>query len=484
MHNILFAFQVSEKVQFVKIGKRQIHEHNNIIFMYIEHPCKFVLQCFQLGKRLGIGKKICHASFLLLRLRDKTFFIYWKLRIIFPFHLDSWMRHYIFPDILWEIQYPSREFFWIKLEKNNVRGIIAIQILINDDRNVPDIINLSSSKSFLWFRHGYIHTSYGVNIYHFDNLSPKQQEDFLNYPLDVTYCVGDEDARIAWFKRINQENAILVPQELRNATYVGEWLECAKKFFSATTAQAKKQINDKDDKYCANNYSTGRSIERSEFLELALDWIAYDKYSELRDKKHEDERINRYMADHQHDTDANEIISHYKNVIDWIWDVFFHDGEPKSWQSVRSQDWGRLYAEYKDMPLTEEQKMHISKRTKEIVGYGASVYQKTDGIYEWVLRGEREDEINTYLHLRGFSPEDKSAMYNAQGGIDPVDGKHYEMNEMHAHHIKSWRSGGDSKYDNLVWLSEETHRKLHAGDLDITAEELRKRRDELCRKNA
>ena len=320
-------------------------------------------------------------------------------------------------------------------------------------------------------------------IYHFDNLSPKQQEDFLNYPLDVTYCVGDEDARIAWFKRINQENAILVPQELRNATYVGEWLECAKKFFSATTAQAKKQINDKDDKYCANNYSTGRSIERSEFLELAIDWIAYDKYSELRDKKHEDERINRYMADHQHDTNANEIISHYKNVVDWIWDVFFHDGEPKSWQSVRSQDWGRLYAEYKDMTLTEEQKMHISKRTKEIVGYGASVYQKTDGIYEWVLRGEKEDEINAYLHLRGFSQEDKSAMYNAQGGYDPVDGKHYEMSEMHAHHIKSWRSGGDSKYDNLVWLSEETHRSLHAGDLGINRDELKNLRDELIRRN-
>ena len=320
-------------------------------------------------------------------------------------------------------------------------------------------------------------------IYHFDNLSPKQREDFLNYSLDVTYCIGDEDARIAWFKRINQENAILVPQELRNATYVGEWLECAKKFFSATTYKAKKQINDKDDKYCASNYSTGRSIERSEFLELAIDWIAYDKYPELRDKKHEDERINRYMADHQHDTDANEIISYYKTLIDWIWDVFFHDGEPKSWQSVRSQDWGRLYAEYKDIPLTEEQKMHISKRTKEIVGYGASVYQKTDGIYEWVLRGEKKDEENTYLHLRGFSPEDKSAMYNAQGGYDPIDGKHYDVTEMHAHHIKSWRSGGDSKYDNLVWLSEETHRKLHAGDLGIGGEELKNMRDELIKRN-
>lgn len=320
-------------------------------------------------------------------------------------------------------------------------------------------------------------------IYHFDNLSPKQQEDFLDYPLDVTYCIGDEDARIAWFKRINQENAILVPQELRNATYVGEWLECAKRFFSATTAQARKQINDKDDKYCASNYSTGRSIERSEFLELAIDWISYDRYPELRDKKHEDERINRYMADHQHDTDANEIISYYKSLIDWVNDVFFHNGRPKSWQSVQHQDWGKIYSQYKDLELSEEQKTYITKRSAEIVGYGAAIYQKSDGIYEWVLRGEKEDEINTYLHLRGFSPEDKSAMYNAQNGYDPINGEHYDMSEMHAHHIKSWRSGGDSKYDNLVWLSEETHRKLHAGDLGIGGEELKALRDELIKRN-
>lgn len=318
-------------------------------------------------------------------------------------------------------------------------------------------------------------------LYHFHNLSEEMQNAILDYPLDVTYCIGDEAARIAWFKRINQPNSILVPQELRNATYGGEWLESAKKFFSATSGNARKQINDKEDKYCANNYSSGRSIERSEFLELAIDWIAYDKYPTLRGTNKTDDRIIRYMAEHQHDTDANEIIEHYKAVIDWVWDVFFHDGKPKSWQSVRSQDWGRLYAEYKDKELTEDEKMHISKRTKEIVGYGAAIYQTSVGIYEWVLRGEKDDEINTYLRLRNFTDEDKVARYNAQGGIDPIDGQHYEMSEMDAHHIKSWKNGGDSKYDNLVWLSKKNHKDYHAGDLGITADELRKKRDELCK---
>ena len=314
----------------------------------------------------------------------------------------------------------------------------------------------------------------------FHNLGDRENI-ILDYPIDVTYCIGSESARIAWFKRINQPNSILVPQELRNATYVGEWLEYAKKFFSATSSQARKQITDKEDKYCASNYSSGRSIERSEYLELAIDWIAYDKYVDLRGKDNEDERIVRYMAEHQHDTNADEIINHYKTVIDWVNDIFFHDGLPKSWQSVRSQDWGRMYSQYKNVELSEEEKIHISKRTKEIISYGAAIYQKSDGIYEWVLRGEKDDEINTYLHLRRFTDEDKSARYNAQGGIDPIDGKHYDITQMHAHHLKSWKNGGDSKYDNLVMLSEENHRLFHNGDLNITTEELRKKRDMLCK---
>ena len=330
----------------------------------------------------------------------------------------------------------------------------------------------------------FINHGFSIDIdgmpYYFDGLKEKA-EDILDYGVDITYCIGNQEARVAWFKRINQPNSILVPQELRNASYVGPWLEEAKKHFSATSSRTNKPMNQKDYKYYAGNYSSGRSIERSEFLELAIDWAAYDKYPELR--KDEDKRILKYMADHQNDSNANELIKHYETVIDWANDVFFHNGTPssKGWQSVRSQEWGRLYAEYKNLELTDEQKSYISKRTAEIVGYGAAIYQKSDGIYEWVLRGEKEDEIAKYLHLRNFTPEDKSARYNAQGGIDPIDGKHYEFDEMEAHHIKSWRNGGDSKYDNLVMLSAENHAKYHAGDFPITAETLKAKRDYICK---
>lgn len=319
--------------------------------------------------------------------------------------------------------------------------------------------------------------------YNFHNLLGDKRDTFLDYPLDVTYCEGSESARIAWFKRINQPNSILTAQELRNATYVGVWLECAKEFFCASSSKSEREINSKTSTYCAGNYSSGRSIERCEYLELAIDWVAMYNYPELRGKKDEDERIMCYMAEHQHDNNADELIAHYKKVIDWVNDIFFHNGTPTgtAWQSVRSQEWGRIYAEYSDNAYTEEQKNHISKRTKEIISYGNAIFQKSEGVYEWVLRGEKDDEINQFLYLRTFTPADRDAMYNAQKGIDPIDGKHYEKDEMEAHHIISWKNGGDSRYDNLVWLSKESHNKLHQGQLGITPLELKRMRDLLIK---
>lgn len=317
----------------------------------------------------------------------------------------------------------------------------------------------------------------------FSALPKLWQEQIKNYKVEVYVCKGSESEQIEWFKTINQPSSILTQQEVRNSGFSGYvWLEKAKEYFSSSSAKnTRKDINHPASDYCMAKYATFSEKDangdgtRQECLEKAIEWACYGT-----EFMNEDDPVEAYMLYHCTDENADELINYYKSVVNWIRDVFFHDGDPKSWQSVRSQDWGRLYHDYKDMPLTEEQKMYISRRTKEIVGYGAAIYQKSDGIYEWVLRGEKDDEVNTYLHLRGFSPEDKSARFNAQNGIDPIDGKQYDIEDMHAHHIKSWRSGGDNKYDNLVWLSKENHRKLHAGDFGISPEELKRLRDNLC----
>ena len=319
----------------------------------------------------------------------------------------------------------------------------------------------------------------------FSALPKLWQEQIKNYKVEVYICRGSEQEQIEWFKTINQPSSILTKQEVLNSGFSGYvWLEKAKEYFSSSSASnAKKDINHPASDYCMAKYATfsegNGDGTRQECLEKAIEWACYG--TECMDFE---DPIEAYMSLHCKDENADELINHYKKVVDWVRDVFFHDGDPKSWQSVRSQDWGRIYNDYKDMELTDEQKDYISKRTKEIVGYGAAIYNKSDGIYEWVLRGEKDDEVNTYLHLRGFTAEDKDARFNAQGGIDPIDGQQYDREDMHAHHIKPWRGGGDSKYDNLVWLSKENHRKLHAGEFGISPEELRRLRDELCNRQA
>ena len=319
-------------------------------------------------------------------------------------------------------------------------------------------------------------------IHYWCNLDESLKNTILNYSLDVTYCKGDESARIKWFKRINQPNSILTEQELRNATYLGTFLESAKRFFCGTSNRSIKQINNKDNKYCITKYTTAKAIERCEFLEVALDWVSYLAYEEMRDDKCKDERICRYMAEHQHDANADELINTYKSVIDWIVDVYWKDeeGYPSS-QSFKNVDWVKLFCNYKDLNLSYAEKRHITERCLDLVN-NYKAFSSVDGVYEWVIRGEKDDEVNTYLSLRGFSKRDLDNMYAVQKGIDPIDGKHYDMSEMEAHHIVSWRNGGVSDFENLVWLSKENHKKVHA-DLFITSYELRCKRDALRKEN-
>lgn len=309
---------------------------------------------------------------------------------------------------------------------------------------------------------------------HFSNLRKDLQERILDYELDITICKGSQDARIAWFKRINQPNSILVPQELRNATYIGEWLEHNKKYFSSPSANIKKQVVDKTEKYCALHYTSSRKIERSELLELAFDWVSYYVYPDYR-KKSADERICKYMAEHQHDTPNDDVINHYKKVIDWVNETFLNfdnDSIKKYVQSVQGVEWGRLYAEYSQNHYDGK---YISKRVKTLLEI-QSCFNKPSGLYEWVIRGEHQEDSNL-MGPRNFKKEDIQRQYEAQGGEDPFTGERLPLEEMEAHHIIPWCEGGTIDRSNLVLCSKETHRKLHNGELN--REQVRERRDEL-----
>lgn len=317
----------------------------------------------------------------------------------------------------------------------------------------------------------------------FDRLSDNIQNRILDYKLSINICNGTTDEKLKWFEIINQPIATLTMQELRNGVHVGKWLEDAKRYFSAPNSNTRKQVNDGEDKYCAGRYAEKPSIERQEILELALDWASYGLGG------NRDTRINQYMTNHYKDEDASELISHYKKVIDWIW-VTFLDLEHNTYSNSHCKgskgtphafataDWGRLYHDYKDMKVDTK---HVSERVEVLLGDADIV--KYGGVFEYVLKGENEDNINL-LQIRNFKGADKKEMFKRQGGISPISGEKFSMDEldkMESHHIIAWSQGGHTELDNGVILSVDDHKKIHAGL--YSAKEVFELRDKLWAEN-
>ena len=68
--------------------------------------------------------------------------------------------------------------------------------------------------------------------------------------------------------------------------------------------------------------------KRQEILEVALKWIS-------------DNNIEDYMASHKNDTNANELITHFESVIEWVSSIFEYTGK-----EICGLEWGRLYQLY------------------------------------------------------------------------------------------------------------------------------------------
>ena len=60
--------------------------------------------------------------------------------------------------------------------------------------------------------------------------------------------------------------------------------------------------------------------------------------------------------------------------------------------------------------------------------------------------------------------------------------KHYDMDELEAHHIVSFRSGGLPIKDNMVLITKENHSRFHS-DNTMTAEDLKNKRNAIIKSN-
>jgi len=260
----------------------------------------------------------------------------------------------------------------------------------------------------------------------FSGLQADKQKAILGYKLTVYICTGTPSEKLDWFETINIAGEKLTEQELRNAVYSGQFVTEAKKKFSKSGCVAYK---------IGNKYLSGTCI-RQDYLETAISWINNGKVSE-------------YMAEHQHDANADELWKYFQNVINWTQKTF-----PKYRKEMKSVQWGVLYNKHKDKDLNpDDLEKRISAFMKD------SDVQKKSGIYPYVLDGDER-----HLNIRAFDDNTKREVYETQGGIcaNPKcrhKGKHFEIEEMEADHITPWCKGGHTVKENCQMLCRDCNRE-------------------------
>lgn len=267
----------------------------------------------------------------------------------------------------------------------------------------------------------YVMGDFSLNNRAFHNLTNTEQEQLLNYKLMVYFCEGNDKEKLDWFKIINIAGEKLTDQELRNAVYTGTWLSDAKLKFSKSNCAAY---------LLSREYVTGSPI-RQEILETAIEWIAGGK-------------IEAYMSAHQHDPNANELWTYFRNVIEWVKLTF-----TTYRREMKGIAWGGLYDSYKG------QLFDTAKLEREIQGLmmDEDVTSKK-GIYPYVLTGNER-----HLNIRAFTDNNKRAAYEMQKGHCKKCGKHTELKDMEADHITPWSRGGKTNAENCQMLCRDCNRR-------------------------
>ncbi|TWT01861.1 DUF262 domain-containing protein [Planomicrobium sp. CPCC 101079] len=315
----------------------------------------------------------------------------------------------------------QREFVYDEKKRNavidTIRNDFPLNIMYwvkNDDGTFEVLDGQQRTISFC----RYVENDFSIQIGEypkaFSNLTRDEKEQILDYKLMVYFCEGTDTEKLDWFKVINIAGERLYDQELRNATYTGTWLTSAKAIFSKSNCSA--YLLSKD-------YVKGSPI-RQELLETALSWISKGE-------------IEKYMSVHQHDPNANELWTYYRNVIEWAQLTF-----PTYRREMKGLNWGKLYDEFKD-EMFDTAALEAEIRTLMI----DDDVTKKSGIYVYVLtRNEK------YLNIRAFTVGQKRSAYERQDGICPHCEEHFEFEQMHGDHITPWHAGGKTSAENCQML--------------------------------
>jgi len=268
----------------------------------------------------------------------------------------------------------------------------------------------------------------------FDNLSELRKKYFLDYELQVYICSGTPEEKLEWFSIINIAGEPLKDQELLNANYTGKWLSSAKRYFMKSNCAAYGLANKYID--IEANQSRGKG------LETALKWISKDN-------------VKQYMADHQNDENAEELWQHFRNIIEWIQNVF-----PKYYREMKGLNWGQLYDKYHTNNYDSTRVAELTQRL-----FDDLYITNSKGIFEYVLGDEKDKKL---LEVRIFEDGVKRAVYAKQRteaqkkeisncplcavGNNANKNKIWSISEMDADHVTAWSKGGATDIKNCEML--------------------------------
>ena len=270
----------------------------------------------------------------------------------------------------------------------------------------------------------YVNGDFAFDFRYFHNLQQDEQDQILNYELQVYICSGTDSEKLKWFKTINIAGEELTDQELRNAVYAGPWVSDAKRYFSKNGCPAAK---------IGSDYLTGSAI-RQDYLETAIDWIS-------------DGNIELYMSNHQHDVNAAPLWQFFQSVITWIDTTFRPTKERK--KIMKGVEWGILYKQYKDEVIDYNK---VDEEVKRLI-LDDDVTKKT-GIYPYILTRKEK-----HLSIRAFTDAQKLSAYEKQMGFCTDCGQHFELSQMEADHITPWRDGGRTIAENCRMLCRDCNRR-------------------------
>lgn len=300
--------------------------------------------------------------------------------------------------------FPLNVMYWVKTDQGNFEVLDGQQRTISIGQ--------------------YVEGDYSIDNRFFHNLTKEEQDRILDYELMIYFCEGSDKERLDWFRIINIAGEKLTEQELRNAVYTGPWLSDAKLKFSKSNCAAYLLAND------GGQLLSGSPI-RQEYLETALAWI-------------NEEKIEDYMAKHQHDRSAEELWEYFQEVIAWTRKIFANYRREMS--GVR---WGELYNQFKGAKLDADK---LEVEIKSLM-QDEDVTKKS-GIYPYVLtRNEK------FLNIRAFTDKQKRETYEKQKGICKKCKKHFSIEEMEADHITPWHEGGKTLLKNCQMLCKECNRR-------------------------